>query len=72
MSEAKQTSVRSLILELRSYADSGGYSTRVSVPSDLLVQAADKLEQMEERIAIMTENENKGHIDFPVYGGNKT
>ena len=72
MSEAKQTSVSSLIFELRLYADSGGCLTRVSVPPDLLVQAADKIEQMEERIAIMTENENKGRITFPVYGGNKT
>lgn len=36
--------------------------------------AADRLEELEERVAIMTEQENEenaSRIDFPIYGGHK-
>lgn len=61
-----------MVHRLRLFADAGGNLTRDR--RDLIIQAADRLEELDERIAIMTEQENAenvGKIDFPIYGGHK-
>ena len=61
-----------MIHRLRLFADAGGMLSRDR--RDLVIQAADRLEELEERIAIMTEQENAENankIDFPIYGGHK-
>lgn len=61
-----------MVYRLRLFADAGGNLTRDR--RELIIQAADRLEDLEERIAIMTEQDNAGNenkIDFPIYGGHK-
>ena len=61
-----------MVHRLRLFADAGGNLTRDR--RDLIIQAADRLEELDERIAIVTEQENAenvGKIDFPMYGGHK-
>ena len=61
-----------MVHRLRLFADAGGNLTRDR--RDLIIHAADRLEELEERVAIMTEQENAenvGKIDFPIYGGHK-
>ena len=61
-----------MVHRLRLFADAGGNLTRDR--RDLIIRAADRLEELDERIAIMTEQENAenvGKIDFPIYGGHK-
>lgn len=61
-----------MIHRLRLFADAGGMLSRDR--RDLIIQAADRLEDLDERVAIMTEHENAGNankIDFPIYGGHK-
>lgn len=63
---------RTMVHRLRLFADAGGNLTRDR--RDLVIQAADRLEELDERVAIMTEQdnaENAGKIDFPIYGGHK-
>ena len=62
-----------IVSRLRLMAGTGGMLTRDRLLTCAL--AADRLEELEERIAIMTEQENAenvGKIDFPIYGGHKT
>lgn len=62
-----------IVSRLRLMAGAGGMLTRDRLITCTL--AADRLEELEERIAIMTEQENAGNvskIDFPIYGGRKT
>ena len=61
-----------MIHRLRLFADAGGNLTRDR--RELIIQAADRLEDLDERVAIMTEQENAGNanlINFPIYGGHK-
>lgn len=61
-----------MVHRLRLFADAGGNLTRDR--RKLIIHAADRLEDLEERIAIMTEQDNAGNankIDFPIYGGHK-
>lgn len=61
-----------IVSRLRLMAGAGGMLTRDRLMTVTL--AADRLEDMEERIAIMTEQDNAGNenkIDFPIYGGHK-
>ena len=61
-----------MVYRLRLFADAGGNLTRDR--RELIIQAADRLEDLEERVAIMTEQENAENankIDFPIYGGHK-
>ena len=61
-----------IISRLRLMAGAGGMLTRDRLLTCTL--AADRLEDLEERVAIMTEQENAGNankIDFPIYGGHK-
>ena len=61
-----------IVHRLRLFADAGGMLTRDRLLTCTL--AADRLEDLEERIAIMTEQENAekaNKIDFPIYGGHK-
>ena len=53
-------------------AGAGGMLTRDRLLTCTL--AADRLEELDERVAIMTEQENAENvskIDFPIYGGHK-
>ena len=62
-----------IVSRLRLMAGAGGMLTRDRLLTCTL--AADRLEELEERIAIMTEQENTKNvskIDFPIYGGRKT
>ena len=62
-----------IVSRLRLMAGAGGMLTRDRLMTVTL--AADRLEDLEERIAIMTEQENAGNvnkINFPIYGGHKT
>lgn len=61
-----------MVHRLRLFADAGGNLTRDR--RELIIQAADRLEDLEERVAIMTEQENAenaNRIYFPIYGGHK-
>lgn len=61
-----------MVHRLRLFADAGGMLTRDR--RDLIIQTADRLEELDERVAIMTEQENAeniGKIEFPIYGGHK-
>lgn len=61
-----------MVHRMRLFADVGGNLTRDRL--DLIIQAADRPEELDERVAIMTEHENAenvGRIDFPIYGGRK-
>jgi len=61
-----------MVHRLRLFADAGGNLTRDR--RELIIQAADRLEDLEERVAIMTEQENAenaNRINFPIYGGHK-
>lgn len=61
-----------MVHRLRLFADAGGNLTRDR--RDLIIQVADRLEELDERVAIMAEAENAenvGKIDFPIYGGHK-
>lgn len=61
-----------IISRLRLMAGAGGMLTRDRLMTVTL--AADRLEDLEERVAIMTEQENAENgnkIDFPIYGGHK-
>lgn len=61
-----------MVHRLRLFADAGGNLTRDR--RELIIQAADRLEDLDERVAIMTEQENAGNanrINFPIYGGHK-
>lgn len=61
-----------MVHRLRLMADAGGVLTRDR--KNLVISAADRLEELDERVAIMTEQENAGNvgqIDFPIYGGHK-
>lgn len=61
-----------MIHRMRLFADVGGMLSRDR--RDLIVQAADRLEELDERISIMTEQENAENvskINFPIYGGHK-
>ena len=63
---------RTMVHRLRLFADAGGNLTRDR--RELIIQAADRLEDLDERVAIMTEQENAKNvskIDFPIYGGHK-
>ena len=59
----RQTPVDTLIHKLRLMADAGGMLTRDRIR--VLIESADRMEELDERIAIMTEH---GNTDFP-YGG---
>lgn len=50
-------------------AGAGGMLTRDRLLTCTL--AADRLEELDEQIAIMTEQENAARINFPLYGGHK-
>lgn len=61
-----------IVSRLRLMAGAGGMLTRDRLLTCTL--AADRLEELDEQIAIMTEQENAenvGKIDFPIYGGHK-
>lgn len=61
-----------IVSRLRLMAGAGGMLTRDRLMTVTL--AADRLEDLEERVAIMTEQENAENankIDFPIYGGHK-
>ena len=61
-----------MVHRLRLFADAGGNLTHDR--RELIIQAADRLEDLEERVAIMTEQENAenaNRINFPIYGGHK-
>ena len=61
-----------MVHRLRLFADAGGNLTRDR--RDLVIMAADRLEELDERVSIMTEQENAKNvskIDFPIYGGRK-
>lgn len=61
-----------IVSRLRLMAGAGGMLTRDRLMTVTL--AADRLEELDERIAIMTEQENTENankIDFPIYGGHK-
>ena len=61
-----------MVHRLRLFADAGGMLSRDR--RDLVIQAADRLEELDERVAIMTEQgsaKNVSKIDFPIYGGRK-
>lgn len=61
-----------IVSRLRLMAGAGGMLTRDRLLTCTL--AADRLEDLEERVAIMTEQDNAGNankIDFPIYGGHK-
>lgn len=61
-----------IVSRLRLMAGAGGMLTRDRLLTCAL--AADRLEDLEERIAIMTEQENAenaNRINFPIYGGHK-
>ena len=58
-----------IISRLRLMAGAGGMLTRDRLIT--VAQAADRLEELDERVAIMTEHENTGNIEFPIYGGHK-
>ena len=54
----KPITTKELIHRLRLMADSGGMLTRDRLR--VLIEAADRLEDIDERIAIMTEHEYRG------------
>lgn len=56
-----------MVHRLRLFADAGGMLSRDR--RDLVIQAADRLEELDERVTAMTKKENEIHL--PVYGGHK-
>lgn len=62
------TPTTKLIYRLRLMADSGGMLTRDRIR--VVMESADRLEQLDERIAIMSEHEplQDGALDFPTGG----
>ena len=58
----QQTPVNKLIHRLRLMADAGGMLTRDRIK--IIIEAADRLEDLDERIAIMSETEPSGFNVF--------
>lgn len=54
-----------LIKRLRLMGDAGGMLTKDRV--NVVLQAADRLEELDERVAIMSEMENKDNTGFNVF-----
>ena len=64
----RPTTTNELIHRLRLIADAGGVLTHERIRT--IIEAADRLEDMDERIAIMTEHENPD-TSFPYGGGSE-
>ena len=56
------TPVNTLIHRLRLMADSGGMLTRDRIKT--IIEAADRLEELDERVAIMAEGNNTSLSDY--------